>query len=283
MFSRNNINTFRIVLLTSLFWVFIDTFLIIYLSDNCAKTIVVPCEHAKNEAQKVPFEKLNELNYENRDKFRKEKSTSYQFSSKNDRIHLLDKLKGWFKEDAAEPTNPPSWPGENGRSAVIPAELKAESDRRFKENQFNIVASELIALNRSVPDQRSQSCKSREYPMDLPTTSIIIVYHNEGNSTLLRGLVSIVRRSPSRYLKEIILVDDCSVDREYLHGPLDEFVKTLPVPVKIFRNKERLGLIRSRLVGAEAATGETMTFLDAHIETTPGWLPPLLTEIRHNR
>ena len=55
-----------------------------------------------------------------------------------------------------------------------------------------------------------KSCKNREYRMDLPTTSIIIVYHNEGNSTLLRGLISIVRKSPIRYLKEIILVDDFS-------------------------------------------------------------------------
>ena len=126
-------------------------------------------------------------------------------------------------------------------------------------------------------------CKSREYPFELPTTSIIIVYHNEGNSTLLRGLVSIVRKSPIRYLKEIILVDDMSVDRDYLHGPLDEFVKTLPVPVKIFRNTERLGLMRSRLRGADAATGDTMTFLDAHIEATDGWLTPLLNEIKLNR
>jgi polypeptide N-acetylgalactosaminyltransferase len=64
---------------------------------------------------------------------------------------------------------------------------------------------------------------------------------------------------------------------------LDEFVKTLQVSVKIFRNKVRMGLIRSRLVGAEAATGDTMTFLDAHIEVTNGWLPPLLTEVKHNR
>ena len=109
------------------------------------------------------------------------------------------------------------------------------------------------------------------------------MYHNEANSTLLRGLVSIVRKSPAKYLKEIILVDDASEGREYLHGPLDEFVKTLPVRVKIIRNEKRLGLMRSRLRGADVATADTMTFLDAHIEATSGWLPPLLYEIKKNR
>jgi polypeptide N-acetylgalactosaminyltransferase len=195
----------------------------------------------------------------------------------------MNRLKQWFKEDGDQPTNPSDWPGEGGRAVIIPENLKEEVKRRFPENQFNIVASDLMALNRSVPDQRSSSCKSREYPFELPTTSIIIVYHNEGNSTLLRGLVSIVRKSPQRYLKEIILVDDASVDRDYLHGPLDEFVKSLSVPVKIFRNEERMGLMRSRLRGADAATGDTMTFLDAHIEATDGWLTPLLNEIKANR
>lgn len=73
------------------------------------------------------------------------------------------------------------------------------------------------------------------------------------------------------------------MDRDYLHGPLDEFVKTLSVKVKIFRNKKRLGLMKSRIVGADAATGDTMTFLDAHIEATRGWLTPLLSEIKMNR
>jgi hypothetical protein len=64
-------------------------------------------------------------------------------------------LEKFFIEDHSnEPTNPSSWPGENGKSVVIPDNLKAEAEKRFKENNFNIVASDLIALNRSVGDRR---------------------------------------------------------------------------------------------------------------------------------
>ncbi len=109
------------------------------------------------------------------------------------------------------------------------------------------------------------SCQEKKYPSDLPSTSIVIVLHNEANSTLLRGLSSIVNRSPPKLLKEIIIIDDASLNRSYLHGPLDEFVKKLPVKVKVFHNKERLGLIRSRLRGADWATGDTLTFLGEFI------------------
>jgi len=54
-----------------------------------------------------------------------------------------------------EGSNPSNWPGEGGRAVVIPNNLKDEAKKRFKENQFNIVASDLIALNRSINDQRS--------------------------------------------------------------------------------------------------------------------------------
>ena len=107
--------------------------------------------------------------------------------------------------------------------------------------------------------------------------------HNEANSTLLRGLTSLVNRSPSQYLKEIIIVDDASNNREYLNEPLIEHVKSFPIPFTIIHNKERLGLIKSRLVGASVAIGETLTFLDAHIEANVGWLPPLLYEVKLNR
>jgi len=126
-------------------------------------------------------------------------------------------------------TNPANWPGEGGLGVTIPSELKEESNKRFSENQFNIIASDLMALNRSIRDQRSAkfeiflfkmnflliyfSCHSHVFPDDLPTTSIVIVFHNEGNSTLLRTLTSIILRSPIKYIREIIMVDDASVGR----------------------------------------------------------------------
>ncbi len=111
----------------------------------------------------------------------------------------------------------------------------------------------------------------------------MIIFHNEANSTLLRSLVSLTTHTPAKYLKEIILVDDASVNRSYLQQPLEQFVLTLPVPVKILRNKNRKGLMKSRIIGADAATGDTLTFLDAHIEAVEGWLEPLLSEIKNNR
>lgn len=122
-------------------------------------------------------------------------------------------------------------------------------------------------MNRSLPDVRREACKSqdeRHLEADLPSTSIIIVFHNEAFSTLLRTVHSVLIHSPPQLIQEIILVDDAST-RTFLKGELDGAVRDLK-KVKILRSKERIGLVRARLVGARAAEGEVFTFLDAHCE-----------------
>lgn len=89
--------------------------------------------------------------------------------------------------------------------------------------------------------------------------------------------------SPLNLINEIILIDDASENRTYLYEPLDNFIKKLPIKIRIIHSKERLGLIRARMLGARMATGDTITFLDSHIEATNGWLPPLLQTIKDNR
>ncbi|CAF1070828.1 unnamed protein product [Adineta ricciae] len=281
----------HVVIYTSLFWIFLDVFFIMLFSD-CTKEILIPCSSpSPAELGNHPVKHIGE------DGIQHPKFAGVQASQRNqtisERMNVINRKKmkqsknsggfiqKWF--GAGSGTNPSNWPGEGGRSVSIPENLKQEAKKRFPENQFNIIASDLMALNRSINDQRSSKCRSHEFPSDLPTTSIVIVFHNEGNSTLLRTLTSIVMRSPTEYIHEIIMVDDASVDREYLKDTLETFVKELPVRVEIIRNTQRLGLMKSRLKGAEKATGDTLTFLDAHIECSPGWLEYLLYEVKKDR
>lgn len=169
--------------------------------------------------------------------------------------------------------------GEQGRP--YPLTDSDRVDQAYRENGFNIYVSNRIALNRSLPDIRHPNCKTKLYTEDLPNTSIIIPFHNEGWSSLLRTVHSILNRSPPQLIAEIVLVDDFS-DKEHLKAPLEEYMVRLP-KVRILRTKKREGLIRTRLLGAAAAKGQVITFLDSHCEANVNWLPPLLDRIADNR
>uniref|UniRef100_A0A7N8XIE4 Polypeptide N-acetylgalactosaminyltransferase n=1 Tax=Mastacembelus armatus TaxID=205130 RepID=A0A7N8XIE4_9TELE len=187
--------------------------------------------------------------------------------------------RDWHDHEAIKRDSSRSGNGEQGKP--FPLTDADRVDQAYRENGFNIFVSDRISLNRSLPDIRHPNCKQKLYAEKLPNTSIIIPFHNEGWSSLLRTVHSVLNRSPPQLIAEIILVDDFS-DKEHLKVALEEYMTRLP-KVRILRTKKREGLIRTRLLGAAAATGEVITFLDSHCEANVNWLPPLLDRIAQNR
>ncbi|KAK6628245.1 hypothetical protein RUM43_002057 [Polyplax serrata] len=173
--------------------------------------------------------------------------------------------------------------GMSGLPVVIQSAELPKMRALYKINRFNLLASDRIPLNRTLPDVRKKRCLTKyENLPKLPATSVIIVFHNEAWSTLLRTVQSVIDRSPRELLTEIILVDDGST-RKFLKEELETFVSQLPVSVRVVRTGDREGLIRARMIGAKEAKGEVLTFLDAHCECTKGWLEPLLLRVSEDR
>ena len=175
-------------------------------------------------------------------------------------------------------------PGENGKGHQLRVEQKTEEERLKGVYGFNQLVSDEITLNRTVPDLREEECQFWDYPTQLPKASVILVFHNEGWSTLLRTVNSVLNRSPAQFLEEVLLVDDKS-ELEHLHEQLESEIEKpyYRGRVRLIRNAEREGLIRSRNNGAVAARGEVVIFLDAHCEVGYNWLPPLLAPIHADR
>ncbi|KAK0418974.1 hypothetical protein QR680_013884 [Steinernema hermaphroditum] len=175
--------------------------------------------------------------------------------------------------------------GELGKAVKVDkAKLSAEERRKydlgFKNNAFNQYASDMISIHRTLPTSVDQECKTEKYHDDLPDTSVIICFHNEAWSVLLRTVHSVLERTPENLLKEIILVDDFS-DMEHTKQPLDQYMAQFK-KVKILRLSKREGLIRARLQGAAKATGAVLTYLDSHCECMEGWIEPLLDRIKQD-
>nr|XP_023021290.1 putative polypeptide N-acetylgalactosaminyltransferase 9 [Leptinotarsa decemlineata] len=165
----------------------------------------------------------------------------------------------------------------NNMSKII-TKMVENGWRHYGFNQF---VSDCINVHRSLPDPRDEWCKApRRFMAELPSTSVIICFHNEAWSVILRSIHSILDRSPDYLLKEIILIDDFS-DTEHLKQNLVEYWENNP-KLRIFRTSERLGLMKARLLGTFHARGEVLTFLNSRVECAPGWLVPLLDRIARN-
>lgn len=192
-------------------------------------------------------------------------------------------ILGNFEPKEPEPQGVVGGPGEYAKPLELGPEFKSAVQASIKEFGFNMVASDMISLDRSINDLRHEECKYWHYDENLLTSSVIIVFHNEGWSTLMRTVHSVIKRTPRKYLAEIMLIDDFS-NKEHLKEKLDEYIKQWNGLVKVFRNERREGLIQARSIGAQKAKlGQVLIYLDAHCEVAVNWYAPLVAPISKDR
>lgn len=196
--SKIRIHTCQVILLTSLVWFLVDVMVLMFYSDciggsgwGCSETNkqTISTEVSQPHPQAIKREIVDVQLYDKR-------------KYKQSELHLWRPAKV-VKENKGSP-------GEMGAAVHIAPELETKQQELFKLNQFNLMASDMISLHRSLKDIRLEGCKTKKYNKFLPDTSIVIVFHNEAWSTLLRTVWSVINRSPRSLLKEIILVDDAS-------------------------------------------------------------------------
>ncbi|CAL8072254.1 unnamed protein product [Orchesella dallaii] len=145
---------------------------------------------------------------------------------------------------------------------------------------YSEYASDAIGFRRRLPDYRHEWCRENEPKNLTMQASVIITFYNEGFTTFIRTINSILDRTPPELLKEIILVDDRS-ELSNLKRKLDDYLENYP-KVKLVRAPKRLGLIQARLLGYKFATAPIIVYLDGHVECIKGWLEPLIRRIQEN-
>ena len=128
-------------------------------------------------------------------------------------------------------------------------------------------------------DVRDATCKERMPNYDVKSgqgVSIIMPYLNESWFQANKTIRSILQTTPPQLLHEILLIDDGNEpgSEEFDWGA--RAMEIEPEKIKVHRNEQREGLIRSKNLGAALSSSSTLVFLEPHMIFNPGWLEPLL-------
>ena len=201
----------------------------------------------------------------------------------------------------------------DAQDAHLEARMRTEMNKPNSINpddlpyHFNKRASRALGeIRPNFPELRDSRCKHRlpdakKLAADGWDTSVIITFVEEEPTTLVRTVRTILKNTPAALLREILLIDDGSsegwlnqmypsrANSDASKWPknvvprkmLDYVVAMDPTKVKVIHAK-RGGFIAARRVGIAASKGRTYCIMESHVEPLPGWIEPLLSEVRAN-
>lgn len=110
---------------------------------------------------------------------------------------------------------------------------------------------------------------------DFPLISVVVANYN-GREHLKDCFRSLRRLDYPREKLELILVDNASTD-----GSIDFMAKHFP-EVRVIRNQSNVGFAKGSNIGAEAARGEYIAFLNNDTRVDEGWARELVWPVLHD-
>jgi polypeptide N-acetylgalactosaminyltransferase len=129
------------------------------------------------------------------------------------------------------------------------------------------------------PEIRHGNCQNVNYDLKkLPTVTMVIPYLKETWAQISATLASVLTYTPPELLDEILMVDDGN-DQEWQHH---EDLMRLHEKIRVHRNEERQGLIRSKVIGAKLVTSPVLIFMEPHCIVNKQWLEPLVQQLAHS-
>lgn len=126
------------------------------------------------------------------------------------------------------------------------------------------------------PEVRHRFCQAKTYNVqELPKVTMVIPYLNETWVQIRATLSSVIEYTPSDLLDEVLMVDDGN-SPAWMHH---EELTGLHPKIRVHRNEQRQGLIRSKVIGAKLVTSPVIVFMEPHCIVNKHWLEPLLEQL----
>eukprot|EP00930_Biecheleria_cincta_P095166 TRINITY_DN87177_c0_g1_i1.p1 TRINITY_DN87177_c0_g1~~TRINITY_DN87177_c0_g1_i1.p1 ORF type:complete len:455 (+),score=50.69 TRINITY_DN87177_c0_g1_i1:15-1379(+) len=124
------------------------------------------------------------------------------------------------------------------------------------------------------PDYRPEQCSRQGLPHThkTPTVTIVVPYLMEEWHRMSNFVTSLEQVTDMSIVDEVRFVDDGNPEE---HRFKDQLMGLSP-KVVVIRNKERSGLIRSKVIGAKGAKSDILIFLEPHCVFGAGWLDAIL-------